>query len=117
MSEKFDGVRAIWTGGHLFSRIGRMIPIPDFFRTALPPVTLDGELWIRRGLQQESLSLLRSNSDAVWKNATFTVFDTPDFPSLDVEERLEKLRQFKLPPFINIIEMTRCKGKIKISYC
>jgi DNA ligase-1 len=45
MSEKYDGVRAYWTGSKLFSRFGREIQVPEFISNSLPNVALDGELW------------------------------------------------------------------------
>ena len=45
MSEKYDGLRALWTGTVMYSRTGREIRCPDFFRMRLPPFALDGELW------------------------------------------------------------------------
>ena len=45
LSEKYDGLRAFWNGSKMFSRTGREIKLPDFFRIRLPPLPLDGELW------------------------------------------------------------------------
>ena len=45
MSEKFDGIRAYWNGGKMYTRQGKEILVPDNFRMRLPPIALDGELW------------------------------------------------------------------------
>ena len=45
MSEKYDGLRGLWTGHSLYSRLGREIKVPSFFSESLPEVSLDGELW------------------------------------------------------------------------
>ena len=45
MSEKYDGIRALWTGSGLYSRKGNKIKCPEFFTLHLPPFALDGELW------------------------------------------------------------------------
>jgi DNA ligase 1 len=45
LSEKFDGVRALWNGASLYSRMGRILCPPSSFFDALPPFSLDGELW------------------------------------------------------------------------
>ena len=45
MSEKFDGIRAYWTGRRMYSRSGKEIQIPQFFYNKLPRYALDGELW------------------------------------------------------------------------
>ena len=44
VSEKFDGVRAIWTGQQLLTRRGKIINAPDWFTASLPDVWLDGKL-------------------------------------------------------------------------
>jgi DNA ligase-1 len=45
MTEKYDGLRALWDGRYLYSRLGRMIKSPEFFTEGLPSIALDGELW------------------------------------------------------------------------
>ena len=42
VSEKFDGVRAVWDGRVLRFRSGRLIAAPAWFMSALPRVALDG---------------------------------------------------------------------------
>lgn len=49
VSEKFDGVRAIWTGKQFVTRQGNPINPPKWFTAPLPDVWLDGELWTKRG--------------------------------------------------------------------
>ena len=49
VSEKLDGVRAVWDGEVLRFRSGRTINAPAWFVAALPKQPLDGELWIGRG--------------------------------------------------------------------
>lgn len=55
VSEKLDGVRAIWDGKVLRFRSGNTVPAPTWFTDALPNSPLDGELWLARG-QFEALS-------------------------------------------------------------
>ncbi len=59
ISEKFDGVRAIWNKDKFISKngsdinkskklmfLGKIIPVPNFFKDMMPVgVILDGELW------------------------------------------------------------------------
>ena len=45
MSEKYDGVRAIWDGEKMTTRGGRVVEIPPSFVKKLPKAKLDGELW------------------------------------------------------------------------
>jgi len=44
VSEKMDGVRALWDGQSLRFRGGRLIAAPAWFLAALPAAPLDGEL-------------------------------------------------------------------------
>ncbi|MGH7816203.1 MAG: DNA ligase, partial [Candidatus Binatia bacterium] len=49
VSEKYDGVRAVWDGKVLRFRSGRAAPAPAWFIAKLPQEALDGELWLARG--------------------------------------------------------------------
>lgn len=44
VSEKYDGVRAIWDGKVIKFRSGRVVNAPVWFVAKLPPESLDGEL-------------------------------------------------------------------------
>ena len=49
ISEKYDGVRAIWDGKQLITRQGNAINAPAWFTKNLPKIAMDGELWLGRG--------------------------------------------------------------------
>jgi len=63
LSEKYDGLRGIWTGKELVARPtkkdgvlkGKVFNyVPKWFINMLPPgVSLDGEIWMGRGRFQE----------------------------------------------------------------
>ena len=57
MSEKFDGVRALWIGRKLIIRHGHPIHAPSWFTESLPGQALDGELWISRKQFAKTLSV------------------------------------------------------------
>ncbi len=80
ISEKYDGVRAIWTGEKLVSRSGKVISAPKWFVKDLPKVWLDGELWSSRGDFEFIASTVSKNKpiDVQWKKIKFMVFDAPD---------------------------------------
>ena len=87
MSEKLDGVRAIWTGSELVSRNGNKFNAPDWFTAQLPAgVELDGEIYLGRGNFQKVISLIRS-ADPDWSAVRFCVFDAPKAKG-GVESRL-----------------------------
>ena len=78
MSEKYDGVRALWDGSHLISRGGNVYQAPDWFVAGLPPQPLDGELWLARGQFEETLSIVRqSQPHEGWRAVRYMVFDLP----------------------------------------
>jgi DNA ligase-1 len=77
VSEKLDGVRAVWDGRTLRFRSGRVVQAPAWFLAKLPSEPLDGELWLGRG-QFEALSgLVRKGAavDSQWRAVRFVVFE------------------------------------------
>jgi DNA ligase 1 len=79
VSEKFDGVRAVWDGQCLRFRSGREIAAPDWFVRALPDQPLDGELWLGRGQFDRLSGLVRQQrpDDNGWRAVRYLVFDAP----------------------------------------
>ena len=78
MSEKLDGMRAIWDGKTLKSRRGSLISAPKWFLEALPPFALDGELWTRRGDFENIVSIVRQKTpDQRWQDIRYHVFELP----------------------------------------
>ena len=49
VSEKYDGVRALWDGQRLRFRSGLPVAAPLWFTQRWPALPLDGELWLGRG--------------------------------------------------------------------
>lgn len=96
MSEKFDGIRALWTGEKMYSRNGKEIKLPQSLLSELPSFPLDGELWLGYGLYQDAVSLSRTgNSSSKWDLARYNVFDAPPLSDSNTispfEERLSKI--------------------------
>jgi DNA ligase-1 len=79
VSEKFDGVRAVWDGQVLRFRSGRVIAAPGWFLSALPRVALDGELWLGRGTFDRLSGAVRQTEpdDEAWRAVKYMVFDVP----------------------------------------
>ena len=79
LSEKLDGVRGYWTGRQFQSRQGHPFHAPDWFTAGLPPVPLDGELWLGRKMFQRTVGIVRrQDMTELWKEVRFLVFDAPD---------------------------------------
>jgi DNA ligase-1 len=79
VSEKYDGVRALWDGARLHFRSAAPIVAPAWFTSHLPPSPLDGELWLGRG-SFESLSAAvrrKQPDDAEWRAMRYMVFEQP----------------------------------------
>ncbi|WCN11400.1 DNA ligase [Marinomonas mediterranea] len=81
VSEKYDGIRAIWNGHRLLTKNGHEIHAPDWFTHDLPDVWLDGELWSNRNDYRfvASTVLDKTPEEAAWRKITYMVFDAPDY--------------------------------------
>jgi DNA ligase-1 len=94
MSEKLDGIRAVWTNGALFTRNGKPINAPESFIENFPKdVVLDGELWIGHGYENFSkvsgIARKKVPIESEWKSVKYLVFDIIE-PSLKYEQRVKK---------------------------
>lgn len=80
VSEKYDGVRAVWDGKQLISRGGNVYKAPLWFTRYFPDTRLDGELWIARQQFEQTVSIVRDDvpNDKGWGKIKFMVFDLPD---------------------------------------
>jgi len=78
-SEKLDGVRAFWDGQRLRFRSGLPVAAPAWFTERLPPVALDGELWMGRGRFEALSGAVRRSrpEDAEWRALRYMVFELP----------------------------------------
>ena len=79
VSEKLDGVRALWDGQTLKFRSGRLVAAPAWFLAALPRQPLDGELWMaRRSFDVLSATVRRTEPvEAEWRRVRYCVFELP----------------------------------------
>ncbi len=80
VSEKYDGVRAIWDGKTLRFRSGRTVTAPAWFLARLPAEALDGELWLARGGFDQLSGIVRkiSPQDEDWRQVKYMVFELPE---------------------------------------
>lgn len=79
VSEKYDGIRAVWTGSQLLTRQGQPIAAPAWFTRGWPPHALDGELWAGRGqfARVQSTTAQSAADDSAWQQLRYMVFDLP----------------------------------------
>jgi DNA ligase-1 len=94
VSEKLDGVRAIWDGRQLVFRSGQPINAPRWFIDALPATPLDGELWLGRGNFDRLSGIVRRETpiDAQWRQVRYLLFELPGGQG-DFRQRAGRLRQ------------------------
>jgi DNA ligase 1 len=112
-SEKWDGIRAIWDGYNLVSRGSQAgnpkiyTYVPKWFTDAMPPgIALDGEIWIGRGMFQQTSKLsnikpgktyTEKQIQIMWKGTRETppvTFKAFDMPGIDIpfEQRMNRLK-------------------------
>lgn len=102
VSEKLDGVRAVWDGSALFFRSGKPVHAPAWFVEALPKEPLDGELWLGRGSFERLSGIVRREVpvDAEWREVRYMLFELPGAPGTFRQRaaRMEEIvRQAGLP--------------------
>jgi DNA ligase-1 len=108
MSEKLDGVRAIWDGEHFRSRGGNIFHAPAWFKAGLPALPLDGELFVGRGRFNETVSIVRSMT-ADWSSVSYLVFDIQHGDAF--EDRQRFLLGLQLPAHVTIVEQVLCRSR------
>ena len=83
ISEKYDGVRAVWDGKSFISRAGNSINAPAWFAKDFPKTALDGELWLGHGKFDALSGTVRKDVpvDEEWKNISYMVFELPNAES------------------------------------
>ncbi|ETI61656.1 DNA ligase [Marinomonas profundimaris] len=113
VSEKYDGIRAIWTGEALLTRQGNPINAPSWFTEKLPNVWLDGELWSKHNDFEFVMSTVRKNNpvDDEWRKIHYMIFDAPDKEkAMTFEARFTRytriVNALKLPHVIPIKQFT-----------
>jgi DNA ligase-1 len=115
MSEKFNGWRTEFDGKVLKSASGQIIDAPADLVRSLPPIPLDGELWLGRGQGhlQDIGSIVAHASDPRWARLYYVVFDLPDEKAGPFSERL-RIIQYALrspPPRVAVIPYVECKSR------
>ena len=94
VSEKLDGVRAIWDGETLRFRSGNEIHAPRWFIASLPKQPLDGELWLGHGQFERLSGIVRREmpDDAEWRQVRYMIFEMPG-ASGTFAQRAERIRE------------------------
>jgi DNA ligase-1 len=110
VSEKYDGVRAIWTGTKLLSRHGKDLKSPKWFTAGLPNRRLDGELWQGRGTFDKLVSVIQKGD---WSSVRYMVFELAEVGTF--EERNATLQNMTLPQHCGRVCHTPLQGHRELS--
>lgn len=107
MSEKLDGVRAIWDGSRFLSRNEKDLMAPEWFIKDIPKCLLDGELWLGRGRFNEVSGRVRRKYNINWDGIKYMVFDIPKEGDT-FKFRYSLLKHIKFPSHVYIINQVKC---------
>jgi DNA ligase-1 len=117
LSEKLDGVRALWNGRQFLSRQGNVFHAPAWFTASLPEASLDGELWLARKAFERTVSIVRRHDESdLWREVRFLVFDAPAVAE-PFEERLAYLKDSfaqRQPAYAELLVHERCRGPVHL---
>lgn len=118
VSEKLDGVRALWDGERLRTRSGREIAAPPWFTAALPPRALDGELWMGRGRFEAVSAAVRREppQDAEWREIRYMLFELPGAPG-GFTDRIAAMRELVAAagvPWLQAVEQFRVADRTEL---
>jgi DNA ligase 1 len=109
VSEKYDGVRAIWDGRLLKFRSGRVVNAPAWFIAKLPSQSLDGELWLAREKFEQLSGIVRKTEpvDEEWLKLKYMIFELPDGAGT-FTERAARIREIvdaaKFPQLVAVAQ-------------
>jgi DNA ligase-1 len=108
ISEKFDGVRAIWDGQRLITRQGNPIATPAWFTADFPKTPLDGELWIKRGAFDVVSGVVRKQTpvDADWRQVSYLIFELPQGKG-DFSKRYQTLKRIIANAKVNHLKLVK----------
>lgn len=109
MSEKYDGVRAIWDGEDFVSRHGKVLNVPDWFKEGMPRVRLDGELWAGRGGFEKVKGQIQRKKNKDFSGIRYMVFETCDMRE-SFEERMAAVERLELPAHAVRVKHTQSMG-------
>jgi DNA ligase-1 len=110
LSEKLDGIRAVYHDGEYISRTNKPFYAPKWFSDHYPSnIVFDGELFTKRkdfkGIM--SIATKKIPIDSEWDKVVYMVFDLPTV-KLPFEERYELLK--------NIVDEINISGNMHINY-
>jgi DNA ligase-1 len=120
VSEKLDGVRALWNGSVLTFRSGRPIAAPAWLLKSLPAFPVDGELWSGRNRFEQVSGTVRREApvDAEWRNLRYILFDAPqqDVPFAQRARRVAEWVASAAQPWLQAVEQLRMSDAANLQH-
>ncbi len=118
VSEKLDGVRAIWNGHELRFRSGHQVNAPVWFTANFPNLALDGELWLGRGEFDRLSGFVRKQQpdDAEWRQVRYMLFELPEAPGT-FSERIARMQEIVAAariPWLQAVEQFRVRDRTEL---
>ena len=108
LSEKLDGMRGYWDGTQLLTRQGNRIHSPEWFTKNWPDNAIDGELWVKRGYFQQTLSCVRKKQldEICWQFVHFMMFDLPEHGGTFTQRisAMQELTNKRNSPYLSMIQ-------------
>jgi DNA ligase 1 len=118
VSEKLDGVRAIWDGKELRFRSGRPVAAPAWFTANFPNQQLDGELWLARGEFDRLSGIVRKlqPDDAEWRQVRYMLFELPEAAGTFSERivRMQEIVAAAQIPWLQVIDQFRVADRAEL---
>ena len=119
VSEKFDGVRAVWNGKDFHTRTGRLIVAPTWFTQNLPKIPLDGELWLSHGKFDALSGAVRKDVpiDAEWRGISYLVFELPNAAGTFAEraKRIDVIVKQAKIPHLKAVKQSYVKDEVALN--
>jgi DNA ligase-1 len=119
VSEKFDGVRAVWNGKDFHTRTGRLIVAPTWFTQNLPKTPLDGELWLNHGKFDALSGAVRKDVpiDAEWRGIYYLVFELPNAAGTFAEraKRIDVIVKQAKIPHLKAVKQSYVKDEVALN--
>jgi len=111
VSEKLDGVRAVWDGAQLRTRNGHLIHAPTWYIAGFPKDAMDGELWMGRNRFEDVSGAVRQQApnDVLWRQIHYRIFELPNRPG-DFSARIvemQRISQAASVPWLTPVEQFR----------
>lgn len=113
MSEKVDGIRAVWKRSQFWSRRDKVFSAPPSHRRYMPSMILDGELWLGRGLFRQCSGIIRTKKKEKidWTGISYRIIDCPSLAgSFRRHYRFLQNASADFPSWVKLVRQVPCRS-------